>query len=940
LVGEIARELHPSIEVGPPRLESSLDRDLAFDSLGRMELMHRVESEFGVSLPETVLASAETPGDLLRALGSAAPRAGGAPVRAPFAVSTAAGREPALESADLVDVMEFHAARHPDHPHIRLYEDDGDGEIITHAELWQSANRVAAGLQALGLAKGETVALMLPTGRAYFESFMGTLIAGGVPVPVYPPGRTSQIEEHLMRHVAILDNGQVRVLIADPAAKNFARLIMASVETLSHVVTPEEITHAGAAASVRPALAADDTAFLQYTSGSTGAPKGVILSHANLLANIRSMGRTLKVGPDDVFVSWLPLYHDMGLIGAWLGSLHFGVPLVLMSPLSFLSRPVRWLQAIHRYNGTISGAPNFAYEMCLARIPDDALAGLDLSSWRVAFNGAEPVIASTVERFITRFEAYGFRRTSMMPVYGLAENSVGLAFSPLDRGPRIDRVVRTDLAEAGIATPASENTTDVALVPGCGFPIPGHQIRIVDATGQELPDRREGRIQFRGPSSTRGYFRSEEKTRALFAGEWLDADDAGYTVDGELFVTARTKDMIIRAGRNIFPAEFEAAIGEIDGIQRGNVAVFGVADEATGTERVIVLAESRRRTAEATKTQRDTINELAWELIGGPPDDVQLVPPRTVPKTSSGKIRRQAAKQVYLSGTAGRAPDPVWRQILHVATASVRPSSRRFAGTVAAYVFASYGWLVLALVGLIAWPLVVVTPGLALRWAIVRGVVGVLAFLTRTPISIAGQENLPAPDQSFIAVANHCSYLDGLAVAVAVPRPIRFVAKSELLGSFIARVFLQRIGSHFVERFDTRKSLSDAERAATEVRKGGAHIYFPEATFSRMPGLLPFQMGAFAAAAEAGVPVVPIAIRGTRAMLRGDSGFLRPGRIDVKIGEPIMPGTDAGGGVARWQEAVRLRDVTRAAILNDCGEPDLGHERAPFLELAAKAAPS
>jgi 1-acyl-sn-glycerol-3-phosphate acyltransferase len=160
------------------------------------------------------------------------------------------------------------------------------------------------------------------------------------------------------------------------------------------------------------------------------------------------------------------------------------------------------------------------------------------------------------------------------------------------------------------------------------------------------------------------------------------------------------------------------------------------------------------------------------------------------------------------------------------------------------------------------------------------------------------------------------------------------------LGSFIARVFLQRIGSHFVERFDTRKSLSDAERAATEVRKGGAHIYFPEATFSRMPGLLPFQMGAFAAAAEAGVPVVPIAIRGTRAMLRGDSGFLRPGRIDVKIGEPIMPGTDAGGGVARWQEAVRLRDVTRAAILNDCGEPDLGHERAPFLELAAKAAPS
>jgi 1-acyl-sn-glycerol-3-phosphate acyltransferase len=505
----------------------------------------------------------------------------------------------------------------------------------------------------------------------------------------------------------------------------------------------------------------------------------------------------------------------------------------------------------------------------------------------------------------------------------------------------IDRVSRRALAETGIARPLDVDDADAVLVPSCGAAIPGHEIRVVDETGRELPDRREGRIQFRGPSATSGYFRNPEKTAALFVGEWLDADDAGYTVDGEIFVTARTKDMIIRAGRNIFPAEFETAIGEIDGIQRGNVAVFGVADETTGTEKVVVMAESRRRGEDAVKAQRVAINELAWELIDGPPDDVRLVPPRTVPKTSSGKIRRQAAKQIYLSGETGRRPDPVWRQIAHVALASIRPAARRAIRAVAAQAFAGYGYVVLALVGLIGWPITVIAPTLRLRWAIMRGAARIMALLTATPVRVEGRRNLPPDGAPYIVVTNHCSYLDGLAVAMAIPRPIRFVAKAELLGSFVARVFLRRLGTHFVERFELRKSLADAERAATEVRSGGAHVYFPEATFSRMPGLLPFQMGAFAAAADAGVPVVPLAIRGTRAMLRGDSGFLRPGRIEVTIGAPIAPpppqDMDAN---ARWREAVRLRDLARAEILALCGEPDLRHERAPLEKQAAKAPPS
>jgi acyl-CoA synthetase (AMP-forming)/AMP-acid ligase II len=303
----------------------------------------------------------------------------------------------------------------------------------------------------------------------------------------------------------------------------------------------------------------------------------VVLSHANILANIRAMGETIEASSEDVFVSWLPMYHDMGLIGAWLGSLYFAMLSVLMSPLAFLARPERWLWAIHRHGGTISAAPNFAYELCLSKIPDEALEGLELGTWRRAFNGAEPVSARTVRRFSERFEPYGLKPTSLAPVYGLAEAAVGLAFPPLDSGAVIDRIDRREYERRGRALPAAAIDTSALEFVACGRPLPGHEIRIVGPTGRELGEREEGRLEFRGPSATSGYLRNPSATATLFDGDWLDSGDLAYIAGADVYLTSRVKDVIIRGGRNIYPYEVEEAVGDLDGIRKGCVAVFGQA---------------------------------------------------------------------------------------------------------------------------------------------------------------------------------------------------------------------------------------------------------------------------------------------------------------------------------------------------------------------------
>jgi len=418
LTRKFLAELHPGAPRSRPlTLDSTLDRDLGLDSLSRVELAVRIERAFGGRLPEDALADAVTLRDLLAALREVS----GEP-SAPLAAMPTSWDEPAQaapdDAATLVEALDWHVRAHPDRVQIVHLGDDGE-TTISYRELSRQADAVAAGLQRAGLEARQTVAIMLPTSPEYFHTYFGVLRAGGIPVPIYPPARLSQIEEHVRRHAGILANAQAAMLVTVAEARGVARLLEARVAGLRRVVTVAELI-AGGGTPLPVPVGRDDIAFLQYTSGSTGDPKGVVLTHANLLANIRAIGQVIDLRPDDVFVSWLPLYHDMGLISAWLASLYFAMPLVVMSPLAFLARPERWLLAIQRYRGTISAAPNFAYELCVKRIGTDEIAGLDLSSWRIAANGAEPVMPETLRRFSERFAPYGFRAEAMTPVYGLS----------------------------------------------------------------------------------------------------------------------------------------------------------------------------------------------------------------------------------------------------------------------------------------------------------------------------------------------------------------------------------------------------------------------------------------------------------------------------------------------------------------------------------------
>jgi len=927
----VARELHAG-RAGqpPPALEDSLERDIGLDSLARVELGARIERELGVALPESRLFEAETARDLLGALLEAS---GSAPLRQATARAAPAGATgpagpagPAgtpAAAATLIDMLEWHATRHADRPHIQLYDEHTDGAVITYGELWQGAAEVAGGLQAAGLEPGERVALMLPTGRDYFLAFYGTLLAGGVPVPIYPPVRRAQLEDHLRRQRGILDNCAAAMLVTGEDATLVARLLTAAVESLRRVVTVAGLSGEGTAAEIaRPAPA--DLAFLQYTSGSTGEPKGVMLSHANLLANIRADGRGMAATADDVFVSWLPLYHDMGLIGAWLGSLYFACRLVVMPPLTFLARPQRWLWAIHRHGGTLSAAPNFAFELCVKRVPAEALEGLDLSGWRLAANGAEAVSVQTLEAFCERFAACGFRREAMFPVYGLAECAVGLSFPPLGRGPRIDRVDRAVLAAEGRAVPppAGAPEQQVQRIVACGLPLPGHEIRIVDEADRELPERREGRVQFRGPSATAGYFRNPEATARLVREGWLETGDRGYLSEGELFVTGRVKDIIIRAGRNIYPVELEEAIGELDGIRKGHVAVFAAVDPASETERMVVLAETRRRDEAARERLRKAIQSLASDLTGTPADEVVLAPPNTVLRTSSGKIRRAATREIYEQGHIGARGAPVWLQAARLGAAAVRPRARRALASLGSRLHAGYAWTVFGLLALPALVLGWLPMPEALLWRCERAIAGLLGLATLTRIEVIGREHLPPPGKPCVVAANHQSYLDGLALFAVLPRRLRFLIKADLAGAAILGRPLARLGALFVRRFDAAEGVAGLQEAVAALAAGEALLVFPEGTFKRMPGVLPFHLGAFAMAVDAGAPLVPVAIHGTRSMLRSGTWFPRRGRIRVHIGEPLQP----DGTRTRWPAALELRDRARAHILAHCREPDLAHE--------------
>ena len=924
IIRALCRELDPQAPERIPGPRTSLRRELGLDSLARAELLLRVERELGAQLAEGALAEVDTVDDIVQRLHPAQPGPAGLVAPAPGLLepARAAGGPQELPQAarTLPQVLHWHVERHGARTQLVLLSRAGE-QPLSYAQLDEGARRVGAWLQGRGIEPGQAVAIMLPTGAGYFHAYLGVLLAGAVPVPIYPPARLQQIGDHLVRHAAILANAQAVLLLSTEQVMPAARLLGALAPELRQVASIETCLRAQPQA-LRPVQADEgDTAFIQYTSGSTGSPKGVVLSHANLLANIRAIGQAVGVRDDDVFVSWLPLYHDMGLIAAWMSSLYYARPLVLMSPLDFLEHPESWLWALHRWRGTLSAAPNFAFELCLRHADDAALQGLDLGSVRLIASGSEAVNPSTLERFARRFARYGLREQALTPVYGLAECTVGLLVPPPGRGPRIDRIDRARFAAERRAQPAADDHGGALRFVSCGFPLPGHQVRVVDAQGCELGERVEGRLHFRGPSATAGYLRNPEQTRALLQRDgWLDSGDLAYRADGEYFVTGRAKDLIIRGGRHLYPDEIEQAVGEVDGVRKGRVVAFGVADAASGTESLVVAAETHRRDAAGRQALRERIAECLQRVLGESADAVVLLPPGSVLKTSSGKLRRGATRELYLAGRLGAATrGPGW-QIAGLAAAALRARALHAWQVAGWWAWGARAWVTLGLLAppLCAGLLLARDPARAWRWG--HRLAAAMLRLAGLPLQVQGA--WPASARGAVAVLNHASYADALVLLAALAQPLRLVAKRDLQRRRLFARCLRSLGVVFVERLSASHGVADAQRLAECARRGDNLCVFAEGTFRRTPGLLGFHLGAFHVAVRAGVAVVPMALRGTRELLPDGVWWPRRAPLQLWVGPALRAATPAGDD---FGAAAALMRQCRELVLLHAGEADAAH---------------
>jgi fatty-acyl-CoA synthase len=891
-------------------LDASLEKDLGIGSLERAELFHRVEKTFVIQLPDNLIAEAEYVRDIIPAIEDANPP--GRILYHDFFPPLEESQVNPSSCNSLVEILMHYAEKEPNRAHIYLQNEHGREQIIRYGHLYDKALAVAKGLHALGLHPKETVAIMLPTCESFFYAFFGILLAGGIPVPIYPPFRPDRIEEYAKREAKILHNAEVRILISFLEVQTLNKILRNFIPSLKAVATVETVMALGDNSSFEIIQDATIPALIQYTSGSTGDPKGVLLSHQNLLANIRAVGEASQIKSTDIAVSWLPLYHDMGLIGSWFASLYYGIPVTVMSPLSFLNHPERWLWAIHYHRGTLSAGPNFAYELCVSKIDDRTIEGLDLSSWRLAFNGAEAIYPNTLKKFIKKFSKYKFNANSFFPVYGLAESSVALTFPPPNRPVRIDKISRESFHKNQVATPCQKNEKNCMEFVSCGSPLPNHEIRIVNENGQEVAERVVGALQFKGPSAMQGYYRNPKATKDIYHQGWWETGDLAYQADNEIFITGRKKDIIIKAGRNLYPQEIEEITSQVKGIRQGCVVAFGATNISQGTEQLIVVAETQEQRLAIHEKIIDEVIENITTALGEPPDRVVLVPPKTIPKTSSGKLQRSACKDLYLQGKLSRRSTPPWLQLSKLFLISTFKKSQLISKQTGLVFYTAYAASLFSVSFLLVWLSLWVLPrsqAIQVNRAWARS----FLHLIGCPIKTVGKKNL-RKKQPVIYVSNHMSYLDTLVLLSILPANVIIIGKRELLNVPIVKKFIKKLGHLTIERIDFLESMSDTNRILLKLQQGSSILIFPEGTFSYATGLRPFKLGAFKIATETGRPICPIAIQGTRQVLRSGSRLLRPHQIKIWVGRPIIPRSKD------WREATRLRTVTRMEIAKHCGE--------------------
>ena len=515
------------------------------------------------------------------------------------------------------------------------------------ARILASAREVAGGLQNLGIRPGDRVAIVHPTEPAFFDAFFGALLAGATPVPLYPPLRLGRLDEYHERTARMLRACRARLVLCD------ARTRRVLGETIERARPPLGCQLTAALPRREPTAVAPDpeaVAFIQFSSGTTSEPKPVLLTHRAVCANVHAILAAIVAAhpetPDHphVCVSWLPLYHDMGLVGAVLAAIAHPGSLVLIPPELFLARPALWLRAISRHRGTISPAPNFAYALCADRVAESELADLDLGSWCVAMNGAEPVTPASLDRFRSRFSRCGLRPEALTPVYGLAEAALGVTFSELGKPFARERFDRDGLYRDGRARVSPDGLELVSV----GRPLPGFAVRVVSEAGAPLGADRVGEVEVRGPSLMGGYDGLPAATAEALRDGWLATGDLGFLHAGELYLCARAKDVIVVRGRNHAPQDVEQAASEVAGVRTGCVVAVGLVPDGGEGEELVVFAERAR--GDASPDLEERVRSRVISRTGLVPASVRLVPAGTLPRTSSGKLRRAETCRLHLLG--------------------------------------------------------------------------------------------------------------------------------------------------------------------------------------------------------------------------------------------------------------------------------------------------
>ncbi|HEY2544845.1 MAG TPA: 1-acylglycerol-3-phosphate O-acyltransferase, partial [Candidatus Acidoferrum sp.] len=532
---------------------------------------------------------------------------------------------------------------------------------------------------------------------------------------------------------------------------------------------------------------------------------------------------------------------------------------------------------------------------------------------------------------------YGFRREAQLPVYGLAEASLGVTFPPLNRGPLVDRIQREVFTAESRAVPTgAQDATAISFV-SSGTVIPKHEVRIVDASGAEVSDRTEGFLWFRGPSATTGYYHNAEATEKLFPmgpasseGEyaWVNSGDRAYRADGEIYVTGRVKDIIIKGGRNLYPHEVEELAARAEGIRKGCIVAFGLKDEASGTEKLIVVAESREREASRRAKIAAAVTDLVSQGLGLPPDRVELIPPGSIPKTSSGKLRREETKQLFVAGKLSAGKAPAWVQITRLAVASTaRTGGREIWAGVKRGLEILYGLYfgVVFLIWIIpTWTIVHFFSDFRKAGRFTSAALKLLFVLIGCRVRVVGKENMDTSGAKVFA-ANHTSYFDVLALMMGIGVPYHFVAKMEVGRMPFIGTFLSKMKHTKFDRSDSQSRLRQLREMAGLLEAGESIFVFPEGTFTSEDGVRPFQLGAFKAAVAAGAPIIPVSLAGTRRFLRDGTYLPRPTSVTITVSPPIYPrvATDTARAdeSSAWQELIRLRDTTREAIACHTGEP-------------------